>query len=69
MTSLVLEVYPRQVILATIDCEDKEKYIRDRINEVNASLPSIHRVSQVIIRDTDFVRSPSMKIVRGQNKK
>lgn len=69
MTSLVLEVLPRQVILATIDCEDKEKYIRDRINEVNASLPSIHRVSKVIIRDTDFVRSPSMKIVRGQNKK
>ena len=69
MTSLILEVLPRQVVLATIECEDKEKYIRDKINEVNATLPSTHRVSKVIIRDTDFIRSPSMKIVRGQNKK
>ena len=68
MTSLVLAVYPRQVTLAKVECEDKEQYLRDKINEVNMALPSTHRVSKVIIRDTDFARSPSMKILRGQNK-
>ena len=68
MTSLVLSVYPRHVVLNKVECEDKEQYLRDRINEVNATLPSTHRISKIIIRDTDFIRSPSMKIVRGQNK-
>ncbi|MBE6673619.1 MAG: hypothetical protein E7596_00770 [Ruminococcaceae bacterium] len=68
LNGLILEVYPRGVVLATVECEDKEKYLRDRINEVNMALPSIQRVNQIIIRDKDFVRSPSMKIVRGQNK-
>ena len=68
MTSLVLSVYPRQVILAKVECEDKEQYLRDKINAVNMTLPSTHRVSKIIIRDTDFARSPSMKILRGQNK-
>ena len=68
MTSLVLAVYPRQVTLAKVECEDKEQYLRDKINAVNATLPSTHRISKIIIRDTDFARSPSMKILRGQNK-
>ena len=64
---LALEVLPRAVELAKAAAEDKEGYLRARLNEVNKSLPAFERVSRIIIRDTDFVRSPSMKIVRGQN--
>lgn len=64
---LVLEVLPRASELAKVQTDDKEKYLRDSINAVNKTLPAFERVSKIVIRTTDFVRSPSMKILRGQN--
>lgn len=66
---LALEVYPRATILATIDVEDKDAYLKEQINLVNKTLPSFKRISKIVIRTTDFVRSPSMKIVRSENGK
>jgi len=62
--TLALEVYPRNVVLSKIDTPDPEAYLREKIAEVNASLPSFMRVSSVTVRTTDFARSPSMKILR-----
>lgn len=64
---LALEVLPRASELAKVQAEDKEKYLRDRINEVNKTLPAFSRVSKIVVRDSDFARSPSMKILRNQN--
>lgn len=65
---LVLEILPRKAVLDTIDVEDKDQYIKDRINEINNSLPSFMRISKIVIRDKDFPRSPSMKILRKKKK-
>lgn len=55
--------------LTAMQIADTEKYLREKINKVNESLPSEHRINKIVIRETDFVRSPSMKIVREQNAK
>ena len=64
---LVLQVFPRAVVLNKIDVEDKEGYLRAKIDEINESLPSFARVNKVIVRTVDFIRSPSMKILRKEN--
>jgi len=34
------------------------------LEKVNKTLPSFQRVNRIVIRDKDFDRTPSMKIVR-----
>lgn len=63
---LSLQVYPRASELQKVDAEDKEAYIKQEINKVNNSLPSFMRISRIIIRKDDFVRTPAMKIIRGK---
>jgi hypothetical protein len=62
-----LEVLPRTTVLKALGIADVETYLKEQINAVNATLPPFERVNKVIIRTSDFVRSPSMKIVRNQN--
>ena len=64
--SLAIQVYPRTLELAKLQVEDKEEYVRKEVNRVNNELPSFMRVSKVIIRKDDFVRTPAMKIIRGK---
>ncbi|MBR4435768.1 MAG: acyl--CoA ligase [Clostridia bacterium] len=60
---LALEVVPRQTELGGLG-EDPLKGIEEKLWELNnAQLPS-ERVSRIVIRDKDFDRSPSMKILR-----
>lgn len=65
---LVLEVLPRAVVVKALGLTDPESYIREKINEVNAKLPAFQRISKIVFRDTDFARSPAMKILRNQNR-
>ena len=64
--ALVLEVVPRNAVLLPLGKEDPAAFLREQLNEVNRTLPGYERVSKIIIRDTDFKRSPSMKILRNQ---
>lgn len=52
---LVLEVVPRG---------EKSDLLKKQLEDINNSLPSDRRMSKIIIRDSDFERSPSMKIIR-----
>ena len=61
---LALEVVPRLVELMKVEAEDKNGYLMKKLNEVNNSLLPYERVNKIIIRDSDFQRSPSMKIIR-----
>lgn len=61
---LALEVVPRLSELPTEVQTDANAYITSELNRVNMTLPSHERVSKITIRDTDFARSASMKIVR-----
>lgn len=65
--TLALMVYPRAVMIGNNGITDVHRAINDAVQNVNQTLPSYMRVSKVVIRDTDFVRSPSMKILRGKN--
>ena len=64
--ALVLQVYPRMVELAKVEASDKEEFIKQEIMKVNNNLPSFMRISRIIIRKDDFVRTPAMKIIRGK---
>lgn len=64
--NLVLEILPRSAVLKANGIEDVSAYLNEKVREINEKLPSFEKINKVIIRDTDFVRSPSMKIVRNQ---
>ena len=66
MDILTLEVLPRMSNLKAKGVTDIEAYLKDEINEVNAQLPSHCRINNIVIRDKDFARSPSMKVLRNQ---
>lgn len=61
---LALEVVPRAAEMAKLEAADKIAYLREQLQAVNAALPSFQRVSKITVRDSDFARTPSMKIVR-----
>ena len=61
---LALEVVPRMVELSKVDAEDKGKWLVEALQKVNMKLPPFERVSRIVIRDSDFQRTPAMKIVR-----
>ncbi|MBE5747822.1 MAG: acyl--CoA ligase [Clostridiales bacterium] len=64
---LAVEILPRMAVVKALAIEDVEGHFKAKVNEINETLPAFMRVNKVIIRTTDFVRSPSMKIVRNQN--
>ncbi len=59
---LALEVVPRATELAGV--ADVNSYIIAELQKVNAALSSYQRVQRMTVRDSDFARTPSMKIVR-----
>ena len=63
---LALEVVPRATELAALQAQDKQAFMLSELEKVNRELPSHERVSRILLRDKDFERTPSMKIVRYQ---
>lgn len=61
---LALEVVPRRTELKNIPSEEQEDFIIEELKKVNREALPHQRVSKIIVRDSDFERSPSMKIVR-----
>ena len=64
MDILVVEVLPRMSVLGKLNVENPQKFIEEKIDELNKSLFDYEKISKVIIRKEDFARSPSMKIIR-----
>ncbi|MBQ8197446.1 MAG: acyl--CoA ligase [Clostridia bacterium] len=64
---LSLQVVPRLTVLNALKIEDKETFLKEQILEVNKTLPAFERINKIVIRETDFLRSPSMKILRKEN--
>ena len=64
---LVLEVVPRMSSVKALGIEDLYSYLKDEVAKINETLPSFERINKIIIRDTDFVRTPAMKIARNLN--
>ena len=64
MHILALEVVPRAAEIAKLNTEDVGPSIVRELERLNGELPSQQRVSRIIVRDSDFERTPSMKIKR-----
>ena len=61
---LVLEVLPRMAVIKQKGVEDVEAYVKAEIKSVNEKLYDYQKINKIIIRTTDFERTPSMKIKR-----
>lgn len=61
---LALEVVLREPEVAALGMENPKEFIMKELEKINASLPDYQRAMKIIIRDTDFKRTPSMKIER-----
>lgn len=61
---LQVEVFLRQAIVQNLNITNIQEYIECQIENVNQELFDYERIKKVIIRDIDFERSPSMKIIR-----
>lgn len=66
---LQAEVLLRPTLVAQAGIENIQEYIEKEIEKVNQTLVDYERISKVVIRDTDFERSPSMKIIRPRQNK
>lgn len=64
---LVLEVLPRASSVKALGIDDLHAYLKAEVSKINETLPSFERINKIIIRDTDFVRTPAMKIARNLN--
>jgi len=65
--TLELEVFIRDTVVAANNIEDPKAHINAEVKKINETLPAFERITGVVFRETDFVRSPSMKIVRSKN--
>ena len=65
-TILKLEVLLRQSVIKALGIEQDKLYdfVKSAVDKVNEQLLEYERVAEVVIRDKDFDRSPSMKIIR-----
>lgn len=61
---LALEIVPRMTEVMKLGLEDSNAYMMSELNKLNDTLPSYQKVNKIIIRDSDFERTPSMKIKR-----
>ncbi len=63
-TVLRAEVLLRKSVISQIATDDVAAYVEKGISEVCETLMDYERVSKVEIRETDFERTPAMKIIR-----
>ena len=61
---LALEVVLRATELLDMDEEARKAFAVSELEKVNRTLPGFQQVSKITVRDTDFARTPAMKIVR-----
>ena len=61
---LALEVVPRKTVTAKMNLENEKEFIISELQKVNETLPAFERVNRIEVRDSDFERTPSMKIAR-----
>ena len=63
---IAIEILPRMEEFGNTPWEEVESYFKKLVDEVNATLPTTHRVSKVTVRKEDFKRTGAMKVSRNQ---
>ena len=63
---LAIEIYPLMQAFGDKPWEEVVALMNKSVEEVNAKLPTTHRVAKVTVRKEDFKRTGSMKVSRNQ---
>ena len=61
---LTIEIYPRMEEFTGVAWEQVEEYFLNLLAEVNATLPTTHRITKLTVRKEDFKRTGAMKVSR-----
>ncbi len=61
---IAAEVFPNMPAIQKMGIADARSAVEEAVEKVNETLPTYMRMTKVIVRDTDFERTPAMKIVR-----
>lgn len=61
---LSLEVVPRAAIIEHMGLSDPAEFIKKELEKINHTLEPFQRVQKIVVRTSDFERTPSMKIKR-----
>ena len=64
---LALEVLPRMTKVKELGITDIYAHLKAEVDKINETLPSFEKINKLIVRETDFVRTPAMKIARNLN--
>lgn len=62
---IAIEILPRMEEFANTPWEEVETYFKKIVDEVNATLPTTHRIVKVTVRKEDFKRTGTMKVSRN----
>ncbi len=60
------EIFPNKDICAGLTEEELEKKLHETVNEINKTVPSAKKIHRLRIRDCEFEKTTSKKIVRRQ---
>ena len=63
---IAIEILPRMEEFDGKPWDEVEQYFNRLVGEVNATLPTTHRVAKVTVRKEDFKRTGAMKVSRNQ---
>ena len=63
---IAIDILPQPAFIEGKAWEEVEAFFNKLVAEVNATLPSTHRVSKVHVRKEDFKRTGSLKVARNQ---
>lgn len=63
---IAIDILPRMEMFDSLEWTEIEAFFKKKVQEINETLPSTHRVSKVVVRKEDFKRSGAMKVMRNQ---
>ena len=64
---IAIQIYPQMAAFEGKPWEEVEAFFKKVVDDVNATLPTTHRVQKVTVRKEDFKRTGSLKVSRNQN--
>ena len=62
---LEAEILPNDTVVKAMAITDVQQVALYDINKINLNNPTYMKISRIVIKNEDFKRSPSMKIIRG----
>ena len=64
---LAIEILPNMPAFEGKSWDEVTAHFEQLVKDINATLPSTHRIRKVSVRKEDFKRSGAMKVLRNQN--